>query len=706
MLAELLGLKPGSDPVSTILDYLDRHKIVLFIDDYQEVEDQLEELVNEARDRLRVARLIVASRVRAKGKYSCFPSLGGLIDEEAKAKIRDEMKSKDVDPSKDNVRLVHERTRGHPLAIEMFVALLARRVLSPKELAKLGAIRDVRDEGEVRDFILRIVVENVDEKDLKLLEYLSVFRGGFNLNMIRTVMKGLGDDRASQGDKELESGLIKPLMRSNIIEPAKEAFPYNFMHGMVREAAYSRLEDLVKAHKFAIEVYRGLRPSAASDAEIIHHAEQLLSLEKEEEARRELIETILECSGRLSTAAYLEGLARLAVEYGFRAFTAASTLRKPVEALIAAEKALRYAADAQLARSRAEELHGALEKLYHEALKLDEDKARLGYASALWGWAIYTLNALRDMEEAEKALEEALEAVGGPENRHIKDPLKWYERYSAVLAVKADVAMLWGRYGEARKLLQEWRELFKEFKERRIAEHGEEAYFRDLAVLESQLADLALRETGVQNAMGHYTEALKASVKARQNNYAASARLNLAKVGVLLAQDVEDFAQAAEGEVMGWSLGKALEFFERSGDGDGEAKARLLMALALLVEGRDRGALEQAEKALAKVWEGVDEFVKAVEALCLVYVKLTKNLEEFRKEGALVKEVLTLTHYGVEVLEKRRSTGYYLGSWLLALEDYLLGRLTWKELLDLAMRARKGLEEAGDKGKAQVLGWA
>jgi len=83
----------------------------------------------------------------------------------------------------------------------------------------------------------------------------------------------------------------------------------------------------------------------------------------------------------------------------------------------------------RLPKLKAKMIYDPLEKTYNDAVMLDNDRARDHYSSALVYWAIYNRDALRERKSVEKILDRALDIVGEPEERYIRDSLMWFNCY-------------------------------------------------------------------------------------------------------------------------------------------------------------------------------------------------------------------------------------------------------------------------------------
>jgi len=293
-LAEVLGVRVrGEDVADALLTWIDKNYVVLFIDDFQYLENNFKDFINKAYANLRFGKIIVASRKRAKGKYHYFKVLGRLKEKPCRELIINELRNTGVKPTERVVDLVLGKTKGHPLAVKMFVPLVARRVLSLDELEKFGSIGNVKNEDEVKDFVSRVFEQNVkDKREREVLMYLSVLQGGFDFDIVRAVFKKFGDKRCDWEDEKLRREFLSQLT-PHIIDYGV-AFPFKFSHDMVREAAFSILgSKVVEARKMIIEHLKSREAHPVIDAEIIYQAEKLLETVKEPEERKQYLNDIL-----------------------------------------------------------------------------------------------------------------------------------------------------------------------------------------------------------------------------------------------------------------------------------------------------------------------------------------------------------------------------------------------------------------------------
>ena len=633
-LAEVLGVRVrGEDVADALLRWVDENHVVLFIDDFQDLENNFKDFIKKAYANLKCGKIIVASRKRAKGRYHYVKVLGHLEEKPCKELITNELRNAGVEPTERVVDLVWRKTKGHPLAVKMFVPLIARRVLSLDELERFGSIGDVQNEDEVKDFISRVFEQNVKEKRTReVLMYLSVLQGEFDFDILRAVFKKFGDKRGDWKDEKLHREFLSQLT-PHIIDYGR-LFPFKFSHDMVREAAFSLLGSrVVEARKMIIEHLKGRKAHPVIDMEIIYQAEKLLETVKEPEERKQYLNDILNSAGLLSGVSYEKGFARLSVHYGRKALEAALKLEKPIEALKAAERILFYARYLQLTKV-AEETAEKLDEIYKEALKIDENKARYYYGLAILAWAIYQLDVLRKMPESEKIVQKVKEIVGGPQKPLIKPPLHWFDIYYRGLEIEFDIALEKGEYEKAKRLLGEQEKLLNKFKKHIIDKYEEKNYYLTVSDLENRKASFMYGVGELKKAYEAFTNAIKFAFKAGKRNIAADYRVNLALTGLLLARNDKDFREIVKESVEGLTLEEA---FEESESISAKSISKQIMALASLAQGKLQDGLKEAEEAYKLSLEGADPYLIATCELVFKCIKMleTKDVAENEVEDII-----------------------------------------------------------------------
>ena len=112
-LAEVLGVRVrGEDVAGALLTWIDGNYVVLFIDDFQDLENNFKDFINKAHATLRCGKIIVASRKRAKGSYHYVEVLGRLEEEPCKELIVNELRNTGFEPTERVVNLVWRKTKG------------------------------------------------------------------------------------------------------------------------------------------------------------------------------------------------------------------------------------------------------------------------------------------------------------------------------------------------------------------------------------------------------------------------------------------------------------------------------------------------------------------------------------------------------------------------------------------------------------------
>jgi hypothetical protein len=708
-LVQLLGIEAKENIEDSIINWLDNNNVVLFIDDFQKLESDLKEFINKAYNRLRNGKIIITSRERADVSCHLYKELPELEEEPCKEMIRNELEKASFEPKEEIAKVIYEKTKGYPLAVKLLVSLISRYKLSFDELKKFGSIKDVQNEKEVKEFISRVFLENVkDERDCNVFKYLSLLKDGFDYDILRAILMVLKDERYEWKDKELLREFLSQFMPHIISHDDKRKI-FNFSHDMVKEAAYSKVENVEEAREKILEALEEIEEELSDEKkafvneEIFYQAEEIIKHKGENE---ELMNIAFESSKMLANYGYHNVHNPLITyEYGKKALYYAEKLEAWAVALEMTENALFYVNELLIPEKEARTLYNKVDEVFPKAIKLDEDEARYYYAFAIGDWADYALNSLHNDEEASLSLEKALKEVGSKDSRLIKDELLWYDAYSNLLTIKSDLLRLKGDSKEALRVLEEKEELLEYYKDKIISRWGEKSYYKSKSVIMNRLEILTLGTAESENDLKRAQEYEKNSIiyalKAGNKRNAAASRDNLAKIQMMLAKNQDDFKKANE-KVEGINLEDCIKIFKEIGSKDDEALAKNRMAICCLALKNDEDAIKFAEDSIRIVKNGPDEYSKAECELTLAYIKMTSKLSDFKK-GKLSDEVRELIQSAYEKFEKIRVTSQFIALAVEAITKYLQNEINYDELLKELDELAKELENAGGKEKAWIM---
>jgi hypothetical protein len=696
-LAQLLGIELKGDVEDSIINWLDENKAALFIDDFQKFEDNFKDFINKAHDKLKNGRIIVASRRPANIRCHLYRELLKMEEKPFKEMIKNELKNASIEPYEEIVEAIHEKTSGHPLAVKMLIPIIRRYKLSIEELNRFGSIKNVQNEDEIKEFISRTFLENVKNKqDLTVFKYLSLLKYGFNYNILKAVLALLKDKRCKWENEKLLREFLSQYMPHIISYDYKREI-FNFSHDMVKEAAYSQVENIEKFREEILVVLlaimveirktlkeieeKGILAIKEEDVsvfeEILYQAEEIMKLKGE---NKELVKVALESSCILSEYGYLGRIPLMTYEFGRKALYYAEILENWIKALDMAEHMLYYAGVLLIPEDDVRSLYMKVDKLFPEALKLNEDDARYYYAFAMSRWAFYSLFSLNNVREAELSLEKAFKEIGSRDSRKIIDELLWHDAYSNLLTTKSDVLIMKRDFKEALKVLKENDELLEHYKDKIIRMGGEEVYYKSKYIFMERLRHLTLltaeSENDLERARKYAENYITYVSKAESKKYSISRGIvNLAKIQMLLAKNQYDFKEVYR------DLEDCFKTFEEVGDKHDEALTKRFMAICCLALKHDSDALKFAEESMEIVKKGPNEYLKAVHELTLAYVKITSRLSDF-KRGKISNEVYELIRSAYERLENRKLIN---GVIVLAVEmiaKYLQNKIKYDELLN------------------------
>jgi len=509
----------------------------------------------------------------------------------------------------------------------------------------------------------------------------------------------------------LNSGLVRELIKLEGKQVYSFCYDFLWLKDCIYELVLSD-EEKRSIHENILEYSKSGKRTFRKDVMTVYYAEELLKSISNKEEMEELVRLIIDRYMNLVRCAVYVGMSSIAAYYGLKTYNYAKELEMWIKALEAAEATLYHATAIQLSEEIAKSIKDELRGIFEKAKEVNEEDARYCYARALSSWAFYARKILRDIEEAESAVNEGLSVIGGRDSKLISDELEWYDVYSRLLTNQADIAMSRGDYDSAMRILEEKRELLDEHRDRIIERWGEYAYYDGLAVIEDRLGKLTLMiadsEDKLKESLEHLKNSLKNLLKGGRIVDVAGARTNIAKTMMLLAKSPNDFERAVSEGIEGYNLNKCIKMFEETENRDSEAMAKGLMSISLLANRRDKEAEELAREALEIVEESPDEYLRAFCELTLAYILMTSNLDEFRRNESIAELIsgLTLSAYNrfdkLKVKSKKLEvTSIFI--LILGIEHYLLGRLDLDELLKILDKLISILEEERGKYLAWVL---
>ena len=706
-LVKLLGIKAKRNVEDSLISWLDDNKVVLFIDDFQKLENNLNKFINKAYNKLKNGKIIVASRRHADVSCHFSKELLELEEEPCKEMIRNELNNASFEPKEEVIDLIYEKTKGHPLAVKMLVPLISKCKLPIDELEEFGSIKNIQDEEEVEDFILRAFLENIkDERNRNVFKYLSILKDGFDYDILRALLKVLNDERYKWQDEKLLHEFLSQFM-PHIISYDNKRKIFNFSHGMIKEVAYSQVENVEEAREKILKVLREVEKKlsdekkAFANEEIFYQAEEIMKRRGE---NKELMEIAFKSSYWLAKHNTDINNPLMAYEYEKKALYYTEKLEAWIEALGMTSVTLHYAYELLIPEEEARTLFNKVDVIFPKAFKLNEDLARCCYAYAMEHWALYALHLLNNPEEADSSLEKALKEVGSKDSRLIKNELWWYSVYSTLLTIKLNLLSYRGDSKEELRVLEEKEELLEYYKDKIIKREGEKEYYKEKSITVDKLGILTLTTTKSEDDLKKAQEYEKSRViyalKAENRQSAAASRAILAAIQMMLAKNRDDFKKVNE-KVEGINLEDCVKIFEEARDKRREAFAKGNVAIYCLALKNDKDAIKFAEESIEIVKNGPDEYLKAKYELALAYIKMTSRLSDFKK-GELSDEVHELIRNAYEKLEKRRVTSRFVVRAVEVVAKYLQNKINYDELLKELDELAKELEI---KGGAGIKSW-
>ncbi len=234
----IAGIKGTIEPES-LVDILNREKILLLIDDAQLADDKVIAFLSEYSDMLTNATVITTSR-KYLGITEIVEISGIERDYEGFVKYLTEGYGIEVDEN--SIKEIKEISRGHPLLTKIIVRNLRRYPLEKLKEKIVKNIKDLKGDEYVEEFLKRFIKENIKGDKLRALKFLSVFRTGIDNEVVKVL--------------NLKENVLPELADWLMLKSTKSG--YVFYDDTVKECTYSFLSEKEKreAHKKAVEYYK------------------------------------------------------------------------------------------------------------------------------------------------------------------------------------------------------------------------------------------------------------------------------------------------------------------------------------------------------------------------------------------------------------------------------------------------------------------
>jgi tetratricopeptide (TPR) repeat protein len=233
-LCEILAGVRGRIDYNDLARILDDKEVILFLDDLQFADDEVRKFVKRCEKRLSKSKIIITSRR--------FERIRGFKIEGLKKDYDDYVKhlasEHDISIANEEIETMRKITRGHPLLTEIIVKNYHRC-----KLPKVGDIpKTLSDDEFVKEFLDRLIRENIKGKNLKVLKILSVFRTVIRKDVLELL----------KVDEKITDDLIKWLMLRRVNGG------YDFYDDTIKECVFGMLSDdeRLEAHRRAVNYYK------------------------------------------------------------------------------------------------------------------------------------------------------------------------------------------------------------------------------------------------------------------------------------------------------------------------------------------------------------------------------------------------------------------------------------------------------------------
>ncbi len=166
-----------NDQISVLIDELNRERSVLFIDDFQDADRNVEELVHACSNNLDAGAVVVGSR-REEDFFSTVGPLTGLRGTDLREMIKVFAKTHSVRKYiKGNLnswsKEIFRITQGHPMLVDVIV----RNASVFPDLKGIAGVMDVKNQKTVNEIMNRLIYQILTDEELRFIRFLSSLPG-------------------------------------------------------------------------------------------------------------------------------------------------------------------------------------------------------------------------------------------------------------------------------------------------------------------------------------------------------------------------------------------------------------------------------------------------------------------------------------------------------------------------------------------------
>jgi hypothetical protein len=227
--------------LNILLRSLENKNYVLFFDNYHVVENkEIHDLFKQFKDRLKGSTIVITTRNpppfvspidRVKKKITEESIEGFDLDS-----TREYLEQMGVDVSPEQLSEIDKRMRGHPASLSMFVSLA-------DEMA-VEEILENLPETDIWDYLYEEIYERLKKDEKRVLKAMSVFR---------TPVTSEACVYVAQGEDVKDT--LRSFKKKLLVKQNEKLY---YLHDLVRDFSYSRIDDPKEYHRLAGKYYAQL----------------------------------------------------------------------------------------------------------------------------------------------------------------------------------------------------------------------------------------------------------------------------------------------------------------------------------------------------------------------------------------------------------------------------------------------------------------
>jgi Predicted phosphohydrolases len=216
------------------------------------------------------SRILITSRIlphELNSTASCIPwQLTGLDPNDAVKYIQ----SQNIRGSKDEIEKICADYAYHPLAIRILIGMIIFDPVLPRDIRAASSYDPVPDLKQREHHILELAYNQLDPYLRDLLSRIAAFRSSLDYNATKVI---------NPFDNEAKlKGALRELIERGLVQFDHDRVRYD-LHPVVREYAYTKLQDKIRVHNELISYYSSKTDSKFGEGlekfkdiiELFHH---------------------------------------------------------------------------------------------------------------------------------------------------------------------------------------------------------------------------------------------------------------------------------------------------------------------------------------------------------------------------------------------------------------------------------------------------